>query len=69
MKRCILNSRVKNKDGEVVKTRQGNANVFAKFYEDLFEGEDDYVGEDVMMGAEGEDEETEQSVKIRRVHN
>ena len=41
----------------------------AKFYEDLYEGEDDYVGEDVMMGAEGEDEETEQSVKMRRVHN
>ena len=37
----------------------------AKFYEDLYEGEDDYVGEDVMMGAECEDEETEQSVKIK----
>ena len=37
----------------------------AKFYEDLYEGEDDYVGEDVLMGAEGEDEETEQSVKIK----
>ena len=43
--------------------------LLAKFYEDLYEGEDDYVGEDVMMGAECEDEETEQSVKIKRVHN
>ena len=24
--------------------------LLAKFYEDLYEGEDDYVGKDVMMG-------------------
>ena len=48
----------------MVKTRQGIANVFEKFYEDLYEGEDDYVDEDVMMGSEGEDEESEQSIKI-----
>ena len=68
MKKRILISKVKNKEGEVVKTRQGIANVFAKFYKDLYEGEDDHVGEDVMMGAECEDEETEQSIKIERVH-
>ena len=48
----------------MVKTRQGIANVFEIFYEDLYEGEDDYVDEDVMMGSEGEDEESEQSIKI-----
>ena len=65
MKKRILISRVKNKEGEVVKTTQGIANVFAEFYEDLYEGEYDFVDEDVMMGVGGEDEESEQSVKIK----
>ena len=32
---------------EAVKTRQGIANVFAQFYEDLYEGEEDNNGEDM----------------------
>ena len=39
MKKRILIPKVKNKDGENIKTRQAIANVFAKFYEDLYEGE------------------------------
>ena len=39
--------KVKNKEGEAVKTRQGIANVFAKFYEDLYEGEVGYTEEDM----------------------
>ena len=65
VKKRILIPRVKNKEGEVVKTRQGIANVFAQFYEELYAGEDEYVDEDVMIGAEGEDEESEQSIKIK----
>ena len=65
VKKRILIPRVKNKEGEVVKTRQGIDNVFAQFYEELYEGEDEYVDEDVMIGAEGEDEESEQSIKIK----
>ena len=37
----------------------------AKFHEDLYEGEEECAGEDVMMGTEGEDEENEQSAKIK----
>ena len=40
VKKRILIPKVKNKEGEAVKTRQGIANVFAKFYEDLHEGEE-----------------------------
>ena len=47
VKKRILIPKVKNKEGEAVKTRQGIANVFAKFYEDLYEGEEDYNGEDM----------------------
>ena len=36
VKRRILIPKVRNKDGEEEKTRQGIANVFAKFYEDLY---------------------------------
>ena len=39
VKKRILITKFKNKEGETVKTRQGIANVFAKFYEDLYEGE------------------------------
>ena len=65
MKKRILIPRVKNKEGEIVKTRQSIANVFAKFYEDMYEGEEDYIGEDVMMETEGEDKELEQNDSIK----
>ena len=41
VKKRILIPKVKNKEGEAVKTRQGIANVFAKFYEDLYAGEEE----------------------------
>ena len=40
VKKRILIPKVKSKEGETIKTRQGISNVFAKFYEDLYEGED-----------------------------
>ena len=40
VKKRILIPKDKNKEGETIKTRQGIANVFAKFYEDLYEGEE-----------------------------
>ena len=41
MKRRILIPKIRNKDGEAEKTRQGIANVFAEFYEELYKGEDE----------------------------
>ena len=41
VKRRIFISKVKNKKGETINTRQGIANVFAEFYESLYEGEED----------------------------
>ena len=52
VKKRILILKVKNKEGEAVKTRQGIANVFAKFYEDLYKGEDDYNDEDMSSCTE-----------------
>ena len=57
VKKRILIPRVKNNEGEVVKSRQGIANVFAKFYDDLYEGEEDYTGGDVMLKTESDDKE------------
>ena len=37
---------MKNKEGEAVKTRQGIANFFAKFYEELYVGEEETDIED-----------------------
>ena len=49
--------KVKNKEGEAVETRQGIANVFAKFYEDLYVGEEENDGGDAMMNEEtGQDD-------------
>ena len=42
VKRRILIPKVRNKDGEAEKTRQGIANVFAKFYEELYKGEEEH---------------------------
>ena len=38
---------------------------FAKFYEDLYEGEEDYTGGDVMMETEGDDKELDQTDCIK----
>ena len=43
---------MKNKEGEAVKTRQGIANVFAKFYEELNIGEEENDNEDTMTNEE-----------------
>ena len=48
-KKRILIPKVKNKEGEAVKTTQGIANVFAKFYEDLYVGEEENDGGNAMM--------------------
>ena len=45
-KKRVLIPKVKNKEGEAVKTRQGIANVFAKFYEELYVGEEETDTED-----------------------
>ena len=59
VKKRILIPKVKNKEGEAVKTRQGIENVFAKFYEDLYEGEDGYTEEG--MESCTEDDKTDPS--------
>ena len=41
VKKRVLIPKVKNKKGENIDTRQGTANVFAEFYESLYEGGDD----------------------------
>ena len=51
-KQRILIPKVKNKEGEAVKTRQGIANVFAKFYEELYVGEEENSNEDRMTNEE-----------------
>ena len=61
VKRRILIPKVRNKEGEIIKTRQGIANVFAKFYEDSYEGEGDHTGRDVKLNMEGDDKEPEQN--------
>ena len=43
---------MKNKEGEAVKTRQVIANVFAKFYEELYVGEEENENEDTMTNEE-----------------
>ena len=60
VKKRILIPKVKNQQGETIKTRQGIADVFAKFYEDLYEVEDDCTGKGVALCAENEEEDPEQ---------
>ena len=43
----------------------GNCNVFAKFYEDLYEGEEEHTGGDVVMGTEDDDKEPDQNDCIK----
>ena len=56
-KKRILIPIVKNKEGEAVKTRQGIANVFAKFYEDLYVGEEENDDEATMTNEETDQED------------
>ena len=64
VKKRILIPKIKNKEGETIKTRQGIANVFAKFYEDLYEGEEDFTqkGTDSRTEVDGEDLEQHNSI-------
>ena len=69
VKKRILIPRVKNKEGEVVKSRQGIADVFAKFYEDLYVGEGDYAGGDVMLDEEIDQNECIKAFTIDEIQN
>ena len=60
MKKRILISKVENKDDGAAKTRQGIANVFAKFYEDLYQGEDDHNDEDMSSCIDHENADSSQ---------
>ena len=64
VKRRILIPRIKNKDGEAEKTRQGIANVFAKFYEDLYKGEDGQDDEDKYSHIDQENADSSQDETI-----
>ena len=52
-KKRILFPKIKNKKGETINTREGIANVFAEFYENLYDRE------------EGEEDQNEQIAKSR----
>ena len=45
--------------------REGIANVFAKFYEYLFEGEGDHTGGDAKLSVEDDEKEPEQSNSLK----
>ena len=64
-KKRILIPKVKDKEGENIKTRQGIAYVFAKFYEDLYEGEGDHTGGDMKPNIEDDEKEPEQNNFIK----
>ena len=64
VKRRILIPRIKNKDGEAEKSRQGIANVFAKFHEDLYKGEDGQDDEDKYSHIDQENAESSQDETI-----
>ena len=63
-KKRILIPKVRNKDGEEEKTRQGIENVFAKFYEDLYQGEDDHNDEDMSSCIDHENRDSSQIATI-----
>ena len=63
VKKRILIPKIKNKEGEDEKTRQGIADVFAKFYEELYKGEDEQE-EDEHECIEREDVDSSQKGKI-----
>ena len=65
VKKRILTPKVKNKEGETIKTRHGIPNVFAKFYEDLYEGEGEYTGRETELHTEEDGKELEQDNFIK----
>ena len=64
-KKRILIPKIQSKEGEAIKTRQGIANVFAKIYEDLYEGEEYYIEEETESRTEnaGDDHEQDNNIK------
>ena len=65
VKKRIFTTKVKNKKGETIKTRRGIPNVFAKFYEDLYEGEGEYTGRETELHTEEDGKELEQDNFIK----
>ena len=63
VKKRILIPKIKNKVGEDVKTRQGIADAFAKFYEELYKGEEEQE-ENEHECIEHEEVESSQKGKI-----
>ena len=64
MKKRILIPKVKNKEGEAVRTRQHIANEFAKFYEELYKGEDNCDDEDMSSCIDHENADSSQTETI-----
>ena len=64
MKKRILIPQIRNKDGEAEKTRQDIANVFAKFYEEQYIGEDEHYDEDKYTYINQENADTWQNGTI-----
>ena len=64
VKRRILIPKIRNKDGEAKKTRQGIANVFAKFYEELYKGEDEQDDESKYAHIDQENADSSQEETI-----
>ena len=64
VKKRILITKVKSKEGETITTRQGIANVFAKFYEDLYEGEDRDTGQGTDSRTDEDGNHPEQQISI-----
>ena len=52
-----------------MKTRQGIANVFAKFYEDLYVGEEDEEGGDAMMSDETDQDDYMEEFTTEEIQN
>ena len=64
VKKRILIPKIKNKEGEDEKTRQGIANVFAKFYEELYKGEDEQEDESKQAHIDQENVDSSQKDTI-----
>ena len=64
VKNRVLIPKVKNKRGETIMTRQEIANVFAKFYEDLYEGEDGDTGKGTYSRTDEDEKDPEQQNSI-----
>ena len=64
VKRRILIPKIRNKDGEAEKTRQGIANVFAKFYEEQYKGEDEQDDEGKYTHIDQENADSSQNETI-----